>query len=144
MHIPYINFQDPTSNHSWPYAKHNGRTHRQPICPLNYFEVRGIKNDLWFVCQKVFKAKLTIENEMNLYVFFHEIFFSLQVIFVVFLSLKKPLIITKMWSRRACLNTWKMLEINFDPTATYLGPMEYWVDVSPKIPEISLRHQDWK
>ena len=43
--IPHIQFQDPISNCSWLYAKHNGRTQRpKPICPLNLLEVGGIIN----------------------------------------------------------------------------------------------------
>ena len=49
MLIPYIKFQDPISNRSWPYAKRNGadrqsyrRTGPNQYAPLNFFEVGGI------------------------------------------------------------------------------------------------------
>ena len=50
MVIPHIEFQDPVSNRSWPYASvTDARTNRptdrpKPICPLNFFEVGGIIN----------------------------------------------------------------------------------------------------
>ena len=45
IHIPYIKFQNPTSNRSWPYAKRNTPQTTdgpKPICPLNFFEVGDI------------------------------------------------------------------------------------------------------
>ena len=45
MLVPYIKFQDPISNHSWPHAKRYGQRYTdrpKPICPLNVFKVVGI------------------------------------------------------------------------------------------------------
>ena len=50
MLIPYIKFQDPISNCSWPHAERNTHAHTnrpKPICSLNFFEDGGIKINSW-------------------------------------------------------------------------------------------------
>ena len=47
MLVLYIEFQDPTSNGSWPYAKVTDRQAQTNNCPLNgFFQVEGIKYGL--------------------------------------------------------------------------------------------------